>query len=668
MQHEETQILHFQDNLRSAQKIFLLVSLKSQLMWQLWKHCGYSVQELTQYSGLELPMVDTFRIPLDPISCQGCCWHDDSQMLAGCIETEKVCGDLSKAGMNQLERIIRTTMSLPIYRETVLLPPILTRAFEEPIKPISTARKWQGHIASLQQWGILKPGIFPYSFATYFAVPKNEDVARAIFNGHLISSRCRVPPPVNLPSIPSIIDMVRRFSDRPFFAITGDIRHFFHGIRLNEQIARFYGIRIEKEVLLWSTLPMGHSWSPLVAQITSWAWLTYRDATEKALIEPLTDGVLPNFRSVFDRKTGTICGFVTVYYDNYIVIATDYTTAREISNRLLRNAKRYKIHLKEHNFFTPMQMRQNGLDFLGISILPFLYRGKDDAPRHSIKWRVSPSKTCKWELPTTETPRMLARAVGQIVWAQTVSLEPIGHVAEALKMICDLPRPVPWDQRCVHLTNEQTTTLKFLWNRAKSNEWVGNDLVSTRIVYGVTDSSGCQWASITFGDDGHVIDCRAEKWNENIKGADIFIKESICAIRWITGVLNQGLTNATIRLAVDNTSTQAVLTRLWSRNGLIEEELRRLRDRLKRVNVRLQLVHVPSASNAADAPSRGKEIQQAAIDDTWRILAKYPREDRSLQSRDEIPSEMDDCVNEVGNEIELVLLDAYLADGENHPS
>jgi len=229
------------------------------------------------------------------------------------------------------------------------------------------------------------------------------------------------------------------------------------------------------------------------------------------------------------------------------------------------------IHLKEHNFISPAKIRQEGFDFLGVNIQA-LFERANDLPLRSVRWRLCPKKVEKWQLPERiTTPRQLARAVGQIVWAQTISLThwvtPSRPRRGAIQLITTLQQPVAWDAQVIHLTNKETATLTSLWNKAKENDWNREKDISSATVFGVTDSSATRWASITLV-HGAVEDVHSADWNNNLQNCGGMW-------RWITRILSRGFRNGTIRLAVDNTATAAVLRRLWSKNSIVEKEMKR---------------------------------------------------------------------------------------------
>lgn len=100
---------------------------------------------------------------------------------------------------------------LPLAPRKVNHEPKRPRLEEAKPQRRNTADKWAKHFASLLVWGILGLAAMAVDantgtpvttsilfFSTYFAVPKGEDKARAIFSGAKVSAMFMSPPPTNL--------------------------------------------------------------------------------------------------------------------------------------------------------------------------------------------------------------------------------------------------------------------------------------------------------------------------------------------------------------------------------------------------------------------------------------------------------------------------------------
>ena len=135
---------------------------------------------------------------------------------------------------------------------------------EKPV-PAPSAAKWKTHFETLKESKILASiGRSEIRFfSRYFAVPKNDGTARAIFNGRALSRLFTTPRNVNLPQITTVLQLISAYGH--FFA-EGDWRHFFHQFPVATGIANFFGVELGANVYRWMTMPMGFSFSPVIAQ------------------------------------------------------------------------------------------------------------------------------------------------------------------------------------------------------------------------------------------------------------------------------------------------------------------------------------------------------------------------------------------------------------------
>ena len=141
--------------------------------------------------------------------------------------------------------------------------------FRDQIRTTGTEQ----HFEQLGCWQVVECSSFQelVFISTYFAVAKNTEVARAIFNGRRLSASFRPPPVVNLLDIPEMIRTLATLChEGRLSCLLLDFRHFFHQIPLGKEVRRFFGLRIDNDFFQWKCLPMGWSFSPRIAQSISW--------------------------------------------------------------------------------------------------------------------------------------------------------------------------------------------------------------------------------------------------------------------------------------------------------------------------------------------------------------------------------------------------------------
>lgn len=125
----------------------------------------------------------------------------------------------------------------------------LTWNEEDWEQPASTRRRtsagWDPHIRSMAQWNIIRYVNNPKDakvVCTYFAVPKNKEVNRTVFNGKYMSKHCKTPPPVNLLDIPEMLEMVGALGEVNYFF--ADIRHWFHQLPVCAFLSERFCLRV----------------------------------------------------------------------------------------------------------------------------------------------------------------------------------------------------------------------------------------------------------------------------------------------------------------------------------------------------------------------------------------------------------------------------------------
>lgn len=252
----------------------------------------------------------------------------------------------------------------------------------------------------------------------YFAVPKDESVWRAIFNGKELSKYWCVPPPVNIPDTASLIQKLRstthEHKNKKLFYVVSDWRNFFYAWGVNPVLQRHFGIALDcKRCFRFRCLPMGWSMSPWIAQSFAWGLLGYRNPNQKAMLNEIffKGDQLPTFVPTLKG------GFVTVYYDNFLMVTPDEEEAREFRKRLENNCENlFNVQFKSGTLQSGSL--QEGLSYLGI-FFKILNDGR-------LSWYAI--KTKKWEekmgkRPTVKTARVAAQWCGKMNFVLQTSLK-----------------------------------------------------------------------------------------------------------------------------------------------------------------------------------------------------------------------------------------------------
>ena len=225
-----------------------------------------------------------------------------------------------------------------------------------------TASKWQSHGVELIRIGILLQwSVHAVKwFGTYFSVPKSETHARAIWNGKKLSGVSKHPPAVNLPYLPDLLkrlsEETRRMKRAPTVLVQ-DWSAFFHQIPVCQELSEYFVMSFRRKVKTskragrrtkdtvehyrWTTLPMGWSWSPYVAQSVGLATVLHEEADDEQIyLVPEGLKALPTY---IPLKGG---GFMCLYYDNLLIAGFDDRIMEEARRRLDRNQKMFNVVVK----------------------------------------------------------------------------------------------------------------------------------------------------------------------------------------------------------------------------------------------------------------------------------------------------------------------------------
>jgi hypothetical protein len=491
---------------------------------------------------------------------------------------------------------------------------------KQTVQPI-----YRQHMTQLMGYDILRTTIDPaIFFSSYFAVPKTEDTARAIFNGRRLSERCPVPPPVNLATPTTILPLLEDFLHQhsSIFIMGADMRHWFHQLRLPRSLWPLFALNSDNRTLAWTTLPMGWSWSPCVAQAFAWALLAGRQANEEPLFEEagLKEGSdLPTF---LRTKRG---GFVFVYYDNFVIITPQKEELDVFKKRFERTCAEYSAVVKQGSEFLADtgSFIAKGVEFLGMK-LQGIARIRDRRGRLRCDgFTCRPAKIDEWaamEVAGSTTPRDFAGFVGRSVFAETLACIPLGTtprgklLLKCARQIGSLAFSGGWDKQLDDETCSRVRDMVAeLWKNTlslKDSPHAFPRPMATRDVNLViaTDASDTGYGYMIYelSPEGlrllHPEETYVFQWNEEMRTKHIFEKELTAAVRGLETIRSTyARTDSRCLLVVDNSAACFVLRNGFSNHKGAMLLLERYSHCLSDVEVLL----VISGDNPADCPSRG---------------------------------------------------------------
>ncbi len=218
--------------------------------------------------------------------------------------------------------------------------------------------------------------------------------------------------------------------------------------------------------------------------------------------------------------------------------------------------------------------------------------------------------------------------LGVINWHIRVSGEHFGvHRAwfrEAFRQVEECWKTGDWNLMCSY-SKELREKMQAEWETTLKDETHVRKLGATpsKTTYAASDASNWGWAFLSR--EGEMIQ---HPWEAAQKEWHINTKETFAAIR--AGEYFQA-TDTRVVLAVDNTTAVARLRGAWDMMSSWGRDIGELMDSLDGHGAELQLVQVPSASNPADAPSRGAGVEPR--EELWNLLERQAQRDRWWEAR-----------------------------------
>ena len=589
-------------------------------MWRIFKH--YSVH--TSYDGIPSSGVGAETAALDEIAVTG------QLRLLALLEI------INKREW-KFAAHLKALNDLEIFKTLLKTVPISV----DQVTPI----KWKQHLRALEGFTILKRKARSCikAFARYFAIMKSDGItARTIFNGKRLSASFHTPPTTNLPDIADVLQEISQ-SD---YLVIGDWRHYFHQFRMKEAVAEYFGIEQGEDTFIWTVLPMGWSWSPRLAQSASMAILL-EAATRAGLLDPKDYRNIPNPPSMIKMRGGV----ATVWYDNVIGMFTNAVSRDRFYEKLeelcskdqlnatwknLRKWNRKDMPESHDKKFDEAVTKEEKAKFelpsyLGLRLAnASTVRKRSEDASAKMKWKHEPDRLSRWkDLTATESYqslRQIARAVGCLLWDAVISLRPLCDETRALStlsMAGKAVRNADWDAP-ISTSGISSDDIEFL--RSRIDQIVSNNIFHTitkvpgsAVIECASDACGCgidkKGDVVQAAGYGYVIwkegavdiaasQLQQELFPEKLSQAHIYILEMYAALQCIKRAASLN-PNGTIRLAEDNTAVLSSLRNGFSHNHVANEMIQRVYRCLEQSGCRLEVIPVPSAANAADAPSRG---------------------------------------------------------------
>lgn len=206
--------------------------------------------------------------------------------------------------------------------------------------------KWDSHMAYILKINMIRTVdvLLPCVWrASYFAVPKGDDLLRMIFDARPLNANMYPPPSPNAATIDTILEELWRLCQLPgvIRISISDVRHAFWQCPLNKDIQQFFVLDHRQRLFFLTVMAMGWSFSPVICQALMWCAIAEAICSMNfKLLSSLADRVLPPFLA-FNSKSVT--GRVFLLYDNLLVAMISDSDISTPFRKLLDGIRRISV-------------------------------------------------------------------------------------------------------------------------------------------------------------------------------------------------------------------------------------------------------------------------------------------------------------------------------------
>lgn len=466
----------------------------------------------------------------------------------------------------------------------------------------------------------------PLAYIRIFLVSKKATLnKRVIAHPKFLNSNGKRPPKLHLWSVESLLFTLFRFAPK-WYTIELDLRNFFYQFSIPDWI-RAYMCTFSKSAGKWQLLAlkvlcMGWTWSPYIAQSISWLIILFKLDGEKDLFHfdpSILEDISPPPFILFEG------GFITIIYDNFLVVSTCSQLRDQILSRIRRNFSFFNIIPKYINTSC------NYLSFNGI-------QAKKD--EKGFRWCIDPETFNSWldkskDIHLKRSPSNIAALQSILICHHKyhrLSLRPHGREfakAGRIFQIFSLKPKKMW-KRALKQNTPHLEVFDELRHKISnlSNDWTSFTKICsfpTRILAVAVDATptGLGIVLIDF-DTGEVVPLPPgfDGYLE-ITPTEIYISESKAINRGVAAlktIFNFDRDADLLLIVTDNTTSGRAYAKGWSGNAYLDKEISEF-DGL-REGVPFLLVDTPSLENAANEASRNQGTLSSKVALTHNRMTK----------------------------------------------
>jgi hypothetical protein len=298
----------------------------------------------------------------------------------------------------------------------------------------------------------------PWLWGRYRAVAKDVvdgeiKTARAIFAVYDLNNLGNPPPSFPLFSIQGFLQKLQAINKKLYF-VSADLRNFYYQLKIPDWMSPLMCVRVGNEVYMAEVLPMGWTWSCIIAQALTVAILGRLKTGKVSLGFPHAElrdlEAPPGCFDIVVEENGVkkVRGVCAVIYDTVLIAVDSEDFANDWQKRINDNFNDAGLELKYCKVETTTI-------FSGMEL---------SCPDGRFAWRVAPSTFRNWQIVAPyllPTPRALWKGVGLLLRYSEVHVVPRVFLAQVAKAQVALTvsrenlRGAEWDAPTVDLGHIQ---------------------------------------------------------------------------------------------------------------------------------------------------------------------------------------------------------------------
>ena len=395
---------------------------------------------------------------------------------------------------------------------------------------------------------------------------------------------------------------------------TVDYRHYYYQFRIPSALQGYFTIHRDGAALVPTVLPMGFREACAVAQCATLCLvLRMGEGFNQGEVpkEALQGSVMPSSLPIV--KGGFQVGVILVLLDGVMIATETEECTRAWRNQLCSNERRFRVLVKEcgtKNLVVPgEEVEFAGVVFSSVGMRP--KAGRSSGPRPQLE-------------ASTQPLREVASRLGTLLWDVRVrsALSPAldgplqrESMMQLYQRVGEVGAVAPsYRQATIDLSSEEQSLLNDLEREREERKEVYTPWPATRPrgapALVATDAHPFGLGFVVFSQDGLVLRTEHKQLDERTEQV---VAEAM-ALAWAC----QEVDAAYVVAAVDADTVRAVVNKAYARTPRLREILRDI----FAAKCQVRAIRVAGNTNAADAPSRGKPLDQECVAETWRLLQR----------------------------------------------